>query len=47
MVQYRCKKSTDLSRLEKAKELAVGITNASPKTIKTAKKYLARKKKKK
>ena len=32
---------------EKAKELAVGITNASPKTIKTAKKYLARKKKKK
>ena len=32
---------------EKAKELAVGITNASPKTIKTAKKYLSRKKKKK
>ena len=32
---------------EKAKQLALGITKASPKTIKTAKKYLARKKKKK
>lgn len=32
---------------EKAKALAVGIVNASPDTIKTAKKYLSRKKKKK
>ena len=37
----------DPMRPEKAKEVALSILNASPKTIKTAKKYLARKKKKK